>query len=85
MKNCAFIQSFQYKNFRYLFISEILFYIPAWMAIMAFGLIATRIKGDSPFYVGLIGFCFNIPMLFGLLIGVIIVCFCYLLCLNFLC
>lgn len=72
MKNAAFIKPFQSRDFRHLFYSEIFFYIPAWMACMVFGLIATHIKGNSPFYVGLIGFCFNLPMLLGPFIGVMV-------------
>lgn len=72
MKNSAFIKPFKYQDFCRLFYSEIFFYIPAWMAIMVFGLIATHIKGNSHFYVGLIGFCFNIPMVLGPFIGVVI-------------
>lgn len=72
LKNINFLSSFNYQDFRRLFYSEIFFYIPVWMAAMIFGLIATHIKGNSPFYVGLIGFGFNFPMLFGSFIGVIV-------------
>lgn len=71
-KNIPFISPFYYRDFRYLFSSETCFYIPAWMAAMVFGLIATHIKGNSPFYVGLVGFGFNVPMLFGPFIGVMV-------------
>lgn len=72
LKNIPFLSPFQYRDFRYLFFSEICFYIPAWMAVMVFGLIATHLKGNSPFYVGLVGFGFNLPMLLGPFIGIIV-------------
>lgn len=67
-----FVKPFLYRNFRLLFASEVCFFIPMWMAAMVFGLIATHLRGNSPFYVGLVGFGFNFPMLLGPYIGVII-------------
>lgn len=71
-RELPFIKPFNYVDFRFLFLSEVCFYIPVWMAAMVFGLIATHIKGNSPFYVGLIGFGFNLPMLLGPFIGVFV-------------
>lgn len=68
----TFLRPFIYRDFRAIYFSEVCFFLPAWMAAMAFGLIATHIKGNSPLYVGLIGFGFNLPMLFGPFIGVIV-------------
>lgn len=65
-------QPFRSPNFRFIYFSEIVFFLAAWMAAMVFGVIATHLKGNSPFYVGLVGFAFNLPMLFGPFIGVII-------------
>ncbi|WP_419419707.1 MFS transporter [Legionella sp. D16C41] len=67
-----FIKPFTYLGFRFIFLSEVAFFTSVWMAAMVFGLIATHIKGNSPFYVGLIGFSFNLPMLLGPLIGAIV-------------
>lgn len=70
IKNLPVIKVFSFRDFSWLYLAEICFYLPSWMAAMVFGLIATHIKGNSPFFVGLIGFGFNFPMLFGTLIGV---------------
>ncbi|STX30224.1 permease of the major facilitator superfamily [Legionella beliardensis] len=67
-----FIKPFTYKEFRFLYASELFFFTSVWMAGMVFGLIVTHIKGNSPFYAGLIGFGFNLPMLLGPLSGAIV-------------
>ncbi|MGQ3889152.1 MFS transporter [Legionella sp. CNM-1927-20] len=67
-----FVKPFAYPGFRFIYISEICFFTAVWMAGMVFGLIATHIKGNSPFYVGLIGFGFNLPMLLGPLVGALV-------------
>ncbi|WP_131781942.1 MFS transporter [Legionella gresilensis] len=72
LSKIPFVKPFTYPGFRFIFISEICFFTAVWMAGMVFGLIATHIKGNSPFYVGLIGFGFNLPMLFGPLVGALV-------------
>lgn len=67
-----FTKPFHYRDFRFLYISEICFFISMWMAAMVYGLIATHIKGSSPFYQGLIGLGFNLPMMFGPFIGAVV-------------
>lgn len=72
LKNLSFIKPFYFHDFKFLYLAETNVYIAIWMSSMVFGVIATHMKGNSPFHVGLIGFGFNIPMLFGPFIGVLI-------------
>ena len=63
-KNSQLLWPFHYRDFNLLLTGECFYRSAIWMTSLVFGILATRIKGDSTFYVGLIGFGFNIPMLF---------------------
>lgn len=60
---------FKYRNYRFLISSVTLWVCAIWIANLSFGLIAKELHGNSPFYVGMVGFGFNAPVLIFTLFG----------------
>ena len=63
MTHIQILKPFQYQSFRRLLLAELIYRSPIWMLCMVFGLMMKTIHPHSSFYLGLIGFLYNIPLL----------------------
>lgn len=63
VKNISLLRSFRSRNYRLFFGGQSISLIGGWMSTTASMWLAYRLTGD-PFYVGLIGFASQIPLLF---------------------
>ena len=62
------LRALKHRNYRLFFTGQGISLIGTWMQMAALGWLVYRLTG-SPYYLGLVAFCGQIPVLFGSLIG----------------
>jgi MFS family permease len=62
------LRALKHRNYRLFFFGQGVSLIGTWMQMAALGWLVYRLTG-SPFYLGLVSFCGQMPVLFGSLIG----------------
>src|SRR4030042_1568118 len=62
------LRALRHRNYRLFFTGQGISLIGTWMQMAALGWLVYRLTG-SPYYLGLVAFCGQIPVLFGSLIG----------------